>query len=151
MKTYAGIDPSISNTGVVLLDERGRTLSTYNSKTGCRKKDYSSDILFYKGRADEILSFVREHSGSGLFAVVYEDYSFNSMHKTYSLAEYGGILKMTLMTAFPNTAFHFSAPATIKKFATGTGTATKEMMRDKALLRMRLELVKKQEEYHGKR
>ncbi|WP_346666092.1 crossover junction endodeoxyribonuclease RuvC [uncultured Mailhella sp.] len=133
MKTYAGIDPSITNTGVVLLDERGRTLATYNSKTGCRKKDYASDILFYRSRADEIISFIRERSADGLSAAVYEDYSFDSVHRTYSLAEYGGILKMTLMTAFPNTAFHFSAPATIKKFATGTGTATKEMMRDKAV------------------
>ena len=68
MKTYAGIDPSITNTGVVLLDERGRTLATYNSKTGCRKKDYASDILFYRSRADEIISFIRERSADGLSA-----------------------------------------------------------------------------------
>ena len=133
MRTYAGIDPSITNTGVVLLDETGRTLAVYNSKSGGKRKDFAYDILFYKCRADEILGFVQEHSLGSLSSVVYEDYSFDSVHRAYSLAEYGGILKMTLMNAFPNTAFRFSAPATIKKFATGTGAATKEMMRDKAI------------------
>lgn len=122
---YVGIDPSITNTGVVCLDSTGRTLLTLDGKV---KADKSDDIARYKAQTDLIVEALRQYS---IESIAYEDYSFDSVHRAYSLAEYGGILKYALREVYAGKLL-FVAPTQNKKFACGNGNADKRTIRTQA-------------------
>ena len=126
MGFFVGVDPSISNTGVVVLDSLGNVTGVYNSRQGSKRSSNESDIAFYMRRADDIAEYLRSATDGYVDAIGYEDYSYDSVHRGYSLAEYGGILKSRLM---PLASPHLLAPGTVKKFATGNGLASKAMMK----------------------
>ena len=122
---YVGIDPSITNTGVVCLDSTGRTVLTLDGKTSADKSD---DIARYKAQAELIVETLGLYS---IKSIAYEDYSFDSVHRAYSLAEYGGILKCALRGIYSGSLL-FVAPTQNKKFACGSGHADKKTIRAQA-------------------
>lgn len=122
---YIGIDPSITNTGIVVLDSDGKLIKAADCKLAFKNKKFDSDIQRYMGIANYVVSnFPLDKE----LLIGYENYSFNSVHRGYSLAEYGGILKSTILRLFPKTTITLIAPTANKKFATGSGNATKNMM-----------------------
>jgi hypothetical protein len=60
--------------------------------------------------------------------VVLEDYAFAASGRITQLAENGGILKYMLYEFTPDVILQVVAPTTMKKFATGKGTATKDII-----------------------
>lgn len=127
---FLGIDPSITNTGVVLLDPDGN-LSDYMDAKQCHKG--STGFARYEKQASGITKWVKEHTGKNPVVCGYENYSLRSIHRAYDIAEYGGILKLALRKCLGvKQPIYLVPPTMCKSFATGYGYATKDQMRDKA-------------------
>ena len=125
---YLGIDPSITNTGVVLLDAEGKFLSAVDGKTFVGK---AKGFDRFQRQVGGILTFIQNSTHQGTVCCGYEGYSFGSLHRTYDLAEYGGILKNALRAiAHP---VYIIPPTTNKAFATGNGATGKAAVREAAL------------------
>ena len=126
MRFFVGIDPSITNTGVVVLDEAGGFVSAYNSSV-VKKRKGVSDIELYRERTDGIIAFLRDFTkgDNEISAISYEGYSFGSVHRGQSLAEFGGILKFRILEEF-GLRCQLPVPTEVKKFATSKGNALKE-------------------------
>lgn len=141
MRIFVGVDPSISNTGVVLLAEDGRLVATVNAsdyELAGTSTDGLSNIELYGHTAEAIAAGIAAHlpedEDNAVFAV-YEDYAFDACNRSFSLGEFGGILKYRLAQAFGD-ALHlrYAAPMRVKKFATGSGGAGKGSMKEQAKL-----------------
>ena len=127
-RVYAGIDPSITNTGVVLLGEDGELVAAINGSVAYAKKKFSYNIERYLVQASYIAGELAKYR---IAASAYEDYSMNSIHRVYDLAEYGGVLKRELLMIGVKP---WLVPPTVnKKFATGHGDAGKEMVAKQAI------------------
>ena len=127
MNTYfAGIDPSVKNTGLVVLSSDGDLITYCNSrdiKEDRTAKNYKTKTML--SRASYIGSTIDAISVDADIRIGYENYSFGSTHKAFSLAEFGGILKSFIVSKTEHD-FVLFAPTTIKKFATGNAFATKD-------------------------
>lgn len=120
---HIGIDPSITNTGVAVINSDGKLVKFLNGRDGCRGK-YVCDIEKYVAQADYIIAQLTAFT---VGFIAYESYSYQSVHKAYSLAECNGILKASLFSLHPEPLLYM-APMRLKKFATGNGHADKSMM-----------------------
>ena len=90
-------------------------------------KDYSCNEERYYHIALKIFNFIEEHTTSKI--VYIEDYSFSSNGKVFNIAEATGTLKQLLwINGYELTKV---SPKSIKKFATGSGNASKTDMYDK--------------------
>ena len=123
MYAFVGIDPSITNTGLVILDSSGSVLEAADGKMAYKGHKFQCSTEKYIRQADYLIRILSRYKGM-IAGIAYENYSFNSVHKGYSLAEYGGILKSRLWQDL-NCDVHLIAPATNKKFATGFGMCGK--------------------------
>ena len=126
---YAGIDPSVRNTGVVVLHDTGELACSCNGKEAYRGKNFATDVARYICQADYIVRHLQQYD---IRSIAYEDYSFNSVHRAFTLAEYGGILKARLHEAL-HVPLLLVSPSTNKKFATGYGYAEKHMVMRQAI------------------
>lgn len=129
-KLFLGIDPSITNTGVVLLDADGKLL-------GCADgSEYTKGIKGfdrYIAQAEGVARFVQSLCKAKCTIICgYEGYSYNSPHRAFDLAEYGGILKQVLRKHLGIDTIYLIPPTLNKNFATGHGTASKELMQQAA-------------------
>ena len=120
---YVGVDPSITNTGLVLLDGNGALLKCFNGNIPDAKK--RDPINRYAMISHGLCATLPWDASE--FVVGYEDYSFGSTHRAFSLAEFGGILKYSLFKSGAR-AINLFAPMWNKKFATGNGSADKARM-----------------------
>lgn len=133
MVYYVGIDPSITNTGMVILDSEGNLVRCVNSKDHkvSKSKFASLDTIErYAQIADYVtteLAFTHKSPEAAEFRIVYEDYAYDATHKAYSLAEFNGILKY-MLSELGNVQCTLVAPTIVKRFATGNGGAGKEAM-----------------------
>ena len=118
---FWGIDPSIKNTGVVCLNSEGKVLIALDA--GNKKKSIFPFVEYAK-QATKIADLFNPDN---INYIVYEDYSYNSTHKEYSLSEFGGVLKYFIGTTKP-ASFIYAAPKQVKVFATGSGMASKEIV-----------------------
>lgn len=119
-KAFVGIDPSVSNTGVVCLDMDGRFRAALNGRDLVdRRQAYG-----IRRHVDQVAGICRFLADFSIIALAYEDYSYGSVHRAYTLAEFNGILKAGLLDILPPPLF--VAPTVNKKFATGYGQAAKE-------------------------
>lgn len=130
-KLFLGIDPSITNTGVVLLGTDGKLIGYVNGG------DFTKGLKGferYEAQAEGIVGFIQGLSCSYDCPIVcgYEGYSFNSPHRAFDLAEYGGILKHALRRWLKAETIYLIPPMVNKNFATGHGTASKELMQQAA-------------------
>jgi Holliday junction resolvasome RuvABC endonuclease subunit len=129
---YVGIDPSIQNTGLVILRDNCRLYGWYESSTLVNKKLLQHKILRYSEIAHSVLHPLFGVIDIDSLVVCYEDYSFDSTNKAYSLGELGGILKSYLFRGLASIPIklYLVPPTTLKLFATEYGGATKEMMQE---------------------
>lgn len=132
---FAGIDPAIGNTGIVVLNQAGEIVKVFNSKF--RKVRTRKDVAYhYLLRLDEIAGFVI----AGIEACMpdtdtrvyigYEDYSLGSENRAFTTGELGGVLRLCLVKRFGH--LHLVEPTVLKKFATGHGQAGKDQMMRRA-------------------
>lgn len=126
-RVYAGIDPSVKDTGIVVLNGEGRVLETCDVYGGTHVNDVE-DIARYRRIADNTGEFLEEY---GDISACYEHYSFNSPHKAFTLAELGGILKARVIPLCKG-GFGLVPPTTVKTFATRDAFAEKPAMMDAA-------------------
>ena len=123
-KMILAIDPSLTNTAVVLGGCPDWTMRTFGSKN--RGDDAVSRIV----RASQLVRDIREWvtEFNPIRAVYIEGYSFgsNDSRARYS-AEYGGLLRAMLIECCSLAVIEV-APTTLKKFCTGKGGGKKEMV-----------------------
>lgn len=124
---FLGIDPSITNTGVVLLNPEGKLLGCTDGSSFTKGV---KGFARYEAQAEGIAKYVQDLSRHPVVCG-YEGYSYNSPHRAFDLAEYGGILKHSLRNA-GITTIYLIPPTLNKNFATGHGTASKELMQQAA-------------------
>lgn len=127
-----GVDPSLTNTAVVVLsvnkEGEGSVLTHYNFKNEISNSKFSNDI--------ERLILIRKHMQNILHTYTpivccYENYSYKSINRAFSLGELGGVLKTTLYEK--GVKLVLVEPTVLKKFATDNGLANKERMQEKAM------------------
>lgn len=129
-----GVDPSLTNIGLFLMTDEGECLRVLNSKPALKqwralsKEDRNSphgqivrlEVLrqwIYNVVYRELLS-----DFTGSIHVGYEDYSFDSINRPFSLGELGGVLKTSLLQLYgENITFTMVPPKSCKKFAIGRG------------------------------
>jgi len=146
---FVGIDPSVANTGLCILGEpplRDRYIEVGQvMKLSC-SKDKPHSILRYTDIAQTValeifesmftINAVWEEANPDSEAlgkpvdiiIGYEDYSYGSVNKPYTLGELGGVLKTKLLLTFQSVNMVMVPPTKLKLFATGNGGATKGMM-----------------------
>jgi len=83
------------------------------------------EIPRYIELANWVVSIVQQHVVS---FIVLEDYAFGANGRLTQLSENAGTLKVKLYENCPSIPLHVVAPTTMKKFATGKGTATKDIV-----------------------
>lgn len=127
-RIFVGIDPSSRNTGVVCLDGDGRLVAAVNGRDFFSPGKEAYDIRRHVAQASGIRDFL---SAFSIAAIACEDYSFGSVHRAYTLAEFNGILKAGLLDVFGGIPI-FVAPTVNKKFGTGDGRAGKESVMERA-------------------
>ncbi len=111
-----GIDPSLSATGLVRLDETGWIVSSRVVRSSFRGVQRLVDIE---------RQVAAETQRIALVAV--EGYAFGAQASREALGELGGILKRQLyVNRIPTVVV---PPSSVKKFATGRGNARKDEMR----------------------
>lgn len=120
MKVFIGIDPSLTATGICVLDQAGAEILrvTFGEKTkrGVERLD-AMDLYLHQFMA-------RWRAVPALVAV--EGYSFGSFSGRERLGEWGGVLRLCLHRLdFPYVEV---PPTTLKKFVTGAGNAKKNQM-----------------------
>ena len=129
-KFFIGVDPSLTNTGVVVLNLDGGLEFLRNSKQSsfmqeAKKKDVYSRLIALQKFMEEVIAEV-----PGKIYVGYEDYSFDSVNKAFTTGEIGGVLRTTLLKrGIPVVMLR---PSALKKFATNQGFSDKEKMKARA-------------------
>ena len=136
-KYFIGIDPSITNTAVCILNIRGEIADVYNYKLD--EEPLSKEILGYTWlRLGHIKEFVIQSIHKTIpvdtkrIHICYEDYSFDSTNKAFTTGELGGVLKLGLTEEFCQPLL--IEPKVLKKFATNCGDSTKKEIINQALL-----------------
>lgn len=121
---FIGIDASARSTGVVIASLEGDTkeylLVPKNLKGPARLKN------LYLGLMDCV-------SGIKIERAAIEGPSYNSANKPFTLGEVYGVFKLLL--EIRGVPVHVVSPRSVKKYATGKGSATKEevLLRAKAM------------------
>jgi len=113
--TVVGIDPSLTSTGVAII-EWGK-LSTFRLTTSLKGP---ARLDYFRGRFSDVL---RQFDPA---MVVIEGYSYGSKFGLAGSGELGGVLKLALWDA--KVAYGIAQPGTLKSFATGKGSADKEQV-----------------------
>jgi crossover junction endodeoxyribonuclease RuvC len=116
---FLGIDPSLNNTGWVIIKDGAV------SDNGCikPKKIFGVERLAYIKSEFEII--LESHQMEDNDIAIIENYSFGAHGQAvFQMGELGGILRVSLYEN--ETKFHTVAPATLKKFATGSGKSEKD-------------------------
>ena len=141
MKTFFGIDLSITSPSICAMNEDGsirKVLFLASKKKELLVKhekidvvpypEYENDIERFYKISQILLEFIREHK-TDEYKLVLEGYSYGSISsRLFQIAENGGILKLQMM--LNGIDFVSIAPSAIKKTFTGKGNSNKEAMSD---------------------
>lgn len=133
-KNICGIDPSLSSTGIVVLDSVGKLLYETSLKT---KKLRGMERLKYI--KDNLMKVIKDFNIS---EVCIESYAYGVMQSRskFNLGELGGVIRLALYEA--DVEFIDIAPPTLKKYVTGFGNADKVMMVEAVSKRWNLDFGK---------
>ena len=135
---YAGVDPSLTSTGLVILSKEGLVLTRRVVKP---KKELLSTSLGQVARLifieNEIINSILQMSGVNPVYIGYEHYSYGSINKPFKLGELGGVLK-TSFFKWGWGQIHIS-PSVLKKFAVDDGHASKDRVKEQAILESNME------------
>lgn len=136
MNIVAGIDPSITNTGIVLLNATtGKLQGSFDTKDYIKK--HKAKGLYRYTRLQNLANIVINIlSQYHIQSIYYEDYSFDSQNLAYTTGELGGVLRTALIINF-NT-LTLIEPTKLKKFATGHGNSGKEAIINLAMQETKL-------------
>jgi crossover junction endodeoxyribonuclease RuvC len=116
MSRYLGIDPSLTGTGLCLIDDSGPTRSY-------RLETVSTRDLRGPGRLLVIRRALEEFLIERPILVAVESYAFNAVGRVFQLGELGGVLRVAIYeTGIP---YIEVAPVQLKKYATGKPGAEK--------------------------
>jgi crossover junction endodeoxyribonuclease RuvC len=119
-----GIDPSLTNTAVVIGTESQHDVRCFGSDN--QGDHVAGRIARYESLVARIMAEI-ERGKPAIDLIVMEAYSFgsNDARAKFS-AEYGGILRFHLVELTDR--IYEVAPMTLKKFATGAGKGDKDMI-----------------------
>jgi len=142
---FIGVDPSLSNTGLVVLSHTGEVLTVGNTKEVLKAWHRQSKVIRGSTKAQIYrLSIVQEYImdslcgylvNPGMAHIGYENYSFDSTNRAFSLGELGGVLKTGLLKMpWAGATFTLVPPTSLKQFAVGHGEVGKEAMMAQAAL-----------------
>lgn len=117
---YIGLDLSMTNTGLVVLDDKAQTVVEVCLKSkpgGCRY-----------ARIEGMLGAVQRNiPQEGVFMV--EGYAFGAKGQVFDIAEMCGVIKYHINRVWYTDPIFYQVPPTVlKQFVTGKGTAGKELM-----------------------
>lgn len=126
-KYFIGIDASLTNTGVVVLDSDCKLAEVAQSNTLKLKSAEPLERLIHL--SSFLDSIVKKYTGC--ITAAYEDYSYNSTNKAFLLGELGGVLKTTLYLRVHKLVL--APPTMVKSFAVNHGHADKELLIAQAL------------------
>ena len=115
---YLGIDQSLTATGLCLLNDGGYLLRLETVDPG--KVRGAARLSLIKQR---LLSFLSREPVKG---AAYEGYAYDAVGRVFQLGEVGGVVQLTLHEGgVPAVSV---APVALKKFATGSPKADKDVM-----------------------
>lgn len=129
---YMGIDPSLTSTGVALI-ENGQ-LHTGLLSPPCKGPERLS--WFY----DEFMVLIRRYAPQ---VVALEGYAFGAKSQHHALGELGGVLRLALHRV--EQPFIVVPPTTLKKFATGKGNVEKSVVSKELFKRFNVDLHRNDE------
>jgi crossover junction endodeoxyribonuclease RuvC len=118
-----GVDPSLTNTGIVYLRDGQACVGEIVPKTTPHTPDESAARLeyLYRGMRSSIQQV------GNVTDVAFEGYSFGSMNKREAMGEAGGVLRLAAL--HEGCRILVIPPTAVKKFVTGKGVAQKDVMR----------------------
>jgi len=120
-----GIDASLSNTGIIVLDENDNIREQVTIKTVKSDEDAKRLCDFYFEFHDFVFRYFIDN-GMVLYAI--EDYSYmvKNSKSLISLGEQGGLIRLILyMSGYKVRKY---SPSALKKFITGKGNANKDLI-----------------------
>jgi len=116
-----GIDPSLTSTGICVMDENGQVLQSL----ALSSKHYGVKRLDdFKDKVGEIF-YPYRNKGHELFIAI-EGYSFASNTQGIALGELGGMMRLYMYEL--GIKYIEVPPTVVKKFATGKGNSDKIAM-----------------------
>jgi len=127
---YLGIDPSIVETGIALIDENMKVIMTKTIKTKSNMVKGNRLAIIYDGMINTLKEYNMMFGQTLQIGI--EDYAWHG-NKSYpailvAMGEAGGVIRMALHNSGYQ-AYKFS-PGTVKMFITGKGRCEKgEMMK----------------------
>lgn len=114
-KMYVGIDPSLTCTGVAIIQNGALTTTSLKPKLrGAERLNWFHH--WFMSRIDQ-----RETAGLAI-----EGYAFSATNQLPQLGELGGVLRLAFFRL--GMSYTVVPPATLKKFATGKGSGEKGMV-----------------------
>ena len=122
MNIYVGVDPSLNQPGLAVLDQDGNTLlaTSLIVRRGVRGSQRLSTLSHWL--SDMLKSCFSTQEVAG---VAFEAPSLESTHREFDLGEASGALKQALFYRYPEEPT-LVEPTRLKLFATGNGAAGKE-------------------------
>jgi crossover junction endodeoxyribonuclease RuvC len=115
---FLGVDQSLREPGVAIVDERGQILAATHLKIRGEVRGGQ--------RLAEILGFIREVCAPhDIVAAAMEGPSLNSTHREFDLGEVSGLVRAEIYAAHRVEPW-VVAPTQLKLFATGRGAADKD-------------------------
>ena len=130
MGMHTGIDPGLSTTALVTLDDDGKILHQYqygsNIHDECKLVRHSKPIVKYTLYTGFLLRYLNKYKITG--TVVMEDTVGNLAGKAQQLYELKGAYLISLSSFFKPEKVFMPKPNQIKKATTNDGAANKEMM-----------------------
>ena len=125
---FVGIDPSLSATGVVILDENAKLVGSKLIKTA-PTHTWRSRVCRINFIKEQMKEFLYDHidgvADLSVTPFVLEGYSYGSRFQSHQLGELGYALRWFLYISVCEEFTHVVPPKTIKKFVTGNGNTAK--------------------------
>lgn len=115
MKHVIGIDPSLTNTAVCCMDEDGTYEMTTHQASKPTGKTVSSRIARLQSHAAEIVADVVSKQ-QDLTMILLEGYSYGSRGSVIVLGEFGGLLRVQLLSCYLLGITREVSPSTLKQF-----------------------------------
>jgi len=120
---YAGIDPSLTSTGIVAIKAGGDTVFSHDIKTAPKTAPLQR-LFDIRHRVLTLLDGLRLSDYRVLVGI--EGYAYGRVNQAHALGELGGVLRVALFEAGYDMVD--VAPTAVKKFATGKGNAKKDQI-----------------------